>query len=917
MSVSLRKPPSSPPPRRRETDQPLSLNRLRRWYESPRSFTSLLPWVDYDPETRTILLEDGRSLGALLELIPVPCEARPALYREELHRKVQTALVHALPEEDPPWVLQLFLQHEPVRQELMSQLRRAVEPVARNTPFTQQYLALWDQHLYQAEQVQGCFQDEAVAGRPWRVGVHRLRAVLYRRLPPRYRSPQGLTPAQELAVALARLSESLRAAGVQTRRLGGDDLHAWLVRWFNPAPAVPGQDTGTLVETLTFPTDPAERPFGADLAESLVLGMPVSDETEGVWWFDGRPTVAITLQRLLKIPQVGHLSAERSLGSRTASVWDRFPEGACLALTLIAQPQDAVLAHLERIERRAVGDGAEAARARQELIRARQELTRHNKLYPLNLVIYLQAESLPALRSREEELNALLLAEGLQPVSREHDLLRLDSFVRNLPMNFAPAFDRHTRWARLTYADHAARLLPAYGRSRGTGHPGILGFNRGGEPFTFDPLNRADRRKNAHTLIIGPPGSGKSSFLLATLTQQLALRRPRIFLTEVGRSFELFAEYLNRQGLTVNRVRLTPDDEVSLPPFVDAVQLPPAVLAGTVETAADAAVGDDSDDSDDSSDTGGGRDLLAELELAARLMVTGGEAREVERLHRADQRLLQRALLRAGRQARARVHATVLTEDVARALRTLPELDAARQTRAAEMADCLELYCEGFAGKVFNRPGHAWPDADVTILNLGLFANEGYEDKLALSVIGLVSHVNRLAERTRYEDRQIILCFDEAHLVTTHPLLAPYLTKASKVWGRRYAVWLWLATQNMDDFPPGARRMLNALEWWIALSMPPEEVEQLARFRDLTQEQRALLLAVRKEPGKYTEGVLLHDDLVALFRNVPPPLMLALAQTEQHERAERARLMREQQIDELAAAYEIARRIAAGRGVGG
>ncbi|MCB1810084.1 MAG: conjugative transfer ATPase, partial [Candidatus Competibacteraceae bacterium] len=279
-----------------------------------------------------------------------------------------------------------------------------------------------------------------------------------------------------------------------------------------------------------------------------------------------------------------------------------------------------------------------------------------------------------------------------------------------------------------------------------------------------------------------------------------------------------------------------------------------------------------------------------------------------------DRRLLQRAIIEAGVSARASGRTSVLTEDVARALRSLDELAGMRWERALDMADCLELYTEGFTGQVFNRPGEHWPEADVTILNLGLFANEGFEDKLALSVIGLVNHVNSLAERTRYQDRQIILCFDEAHIVTTHPLLAPYLTKASKVWGRRYAVWLWLATQNMDDFPASARRMLTTLEWWIALYMPPEEIEQLARFRELSAEQKALLQAVRKEPGHYTEGVLLHDDRVALFRNVPPPLILALAQTEQHERAERARIMRQQHCSELEAAYVIARRIEAERG---
>ena len=95
--------------------------------------------------------------------------------------------------------------------------------------------------------------------------------------------------------------------------------------------------------------------------------------------------------------------------------------------------------------------------------------------------------------------------------------------------------------------------------------------------------------------------------------------------------------------------------------------------------------------------------------------------------------------------------------------------------------------------------------------------------------------------------------------------------------------------------------------------MPKEEVEQIARFKNLTNVQRSLLLSARKEPGKYVEGVVLSDNLEALFRNVPPPLSLALAMMEKHEKAERADIMREQDCSELEVVYVIAERIGSAR----
>ncbi len=91
--------------------------------------------------------------------------------------------------------------------------------------------------------------------------------------------------------------------------------------------------------------------------------------------------------------------------------------------------------------------------------------------------------------------------------------------------------------------------------------------------------------------------------------------------------------------------------------------------------------------------------------------------------------------------------------------------------------------------------------------------------------------------------------------------------------------------------------------------MPKDEVEQIARFKALTEEQRTMLLSAHKEMGEYVEGVVLSNTVQALFRNVPPALALALAMTEKHEKAERAQIIRELNCSEMEAAYKVAERI--------
>ncbi len=96
------------------------------------------------------------------------------------------------------------------------------------------------------------------------------------------------------------------------------------------------------------------------------------------------------------------------------------------------------------------------------------------------------------------------------------------------------------------------------GRTSGTGHPGWSFFNRGGGVLTFDPQNKQDRTQNAHLLLFGPTGAGKSATLCAQLSQLMAVRRPRLFIAEAGNSFGLLADYYASLGLSVNKVSVKP-----------------------------------------------------------------------------------------------------------------------------------------------------------------------------------------------------------------------------------------------------------------------------------------------------------------------------------------------------------------------
>lgn len=900
------------------TDHAPGVTRARRRSigVAPPSFTDLLPWTDYLADEQVVLLEDGVSRGAVFELTPTSTEGRTEEFLARQADALRSAVNGSFPElDDGEWIVQFFAQDDPRIDSVYDELVAYVRPEVLGSEYTQDYLRRMRAHLDQVSRPGGLFVDTEVSGIRFRGQRRRIRAVVYRRQPASEATDRdGIGPAEQLRNVCERFEASLRQGGVHTRRCTGRDFYEWLLAWFNPRPEVAPEGAAQLLKVAPYPGDD-DLPFGRDFADLVLLSKPKSDVGRGLWYFDELPHVALTLQQLRNKPVVGHLTAERQFDDgRYYALFDKLPDGAILSLTLTMRAQDRLRAHVDAIERAATGDSPEAELSKENCHVVKRRMAEGDKLLPLNMVLYLRGDDELDLRRKVNHVNATLLPSGLKFIDQRQDLVALTAYIRGLPMAFDPAFDlRHLKRSRLVFSSDVARLLPIYGRARGTGRPGMIYFNRAGEPLMFDPLHRQDRKKNAHLVLFGPTGAGKSAACAHKLMLEMAVHRPRLFLLEVGGSFTLLGEHFRRLGLSVNQVTLSANADISLPPFADAYTMLDQIRRPELTIQEDDVPGDDDDEPSDGDDK---RDILGEMEIAARVMITGGDERENAKLTRADRYLIRLAIIEAAKKARAAGRPQLMTEDVATELqgisadKTLPE---ARRIRAIEMGDGMKLFCDGLAGRFFNRCGTPWPDVDVTIVDLGLFAREGYEDQLTVAFMSFMNHVHALVESRQHEARQTIVTVDEAHIITASPLLSPYLTKISKMW-RKLGTWLWLLTQNLGDFPDSARRMLSMIEWWICLAMPLDEVEQVRRFRNLSPETVRLLLSARKEPGKYTEGVVLTDTFEALFRNVPPALALALAMTEKHEKAQRAAIMRQRGCSELDAAYRVAELIESARG---
>ncbi|WOD27662.1 conjugative transfer ATPase [Alloalcanivorax xenomutans] len=903
--------------------KPLTWPEIKKAYQRGPSFTRFLPWVEYLPDSGCFLLEDGVSVGIAAEVTPIPTEGRSQDTLAGLRDQIEATLQDALPEYDSyPWVVQLYCRDEVDPAAEMARVVQHADPALLDTAFTQAWLRSMEQHLQAIAKPGGLFQDDVVTRTDWRGQTRRVRLVLYRWLGP---NPKGV-PEEAANQVYDRLAAGLEGTGLQLKKMNGAAFHRWMLTWFNPRPATDPDTPHAFYDRVAYPGDDAVAGLpDYDFAEDLLYRSPRADVDSGLWYFDGLPHRAIPVEAMRRAPDVGHLTGEmpRAGGQAFNALMDVLPEDTEMVLTIVATPQDVLEDHINTLHGKAHGDSVHATAVREDCQTARAMLNQNHKLYRSSLVFYVRGHNETDLEQRTLTLITQLQSAHLKPVDAEDEIAPLNTWLRWLPMAFDPQQDKPGWYTRLNYVQHLANLAPLFGRSRGTGRPGFSFFNRGGGSFGFDPLDPNDRAKNGHMFVFGPTGAGKSATLNGIFSQVMALRRPRLFVIEVGNSFGLLGEYFQRHGLTVNRVKMAPGKAPPLPLFSEAHRLlddDAITERRKVEDRQDgwsdepAPVPEDNDEEDD--EDADERDVLGEMELTARLMITGGDPQEEAEFRRADRRLVRDAIFYGAQRSRDEGR-QCLTQDVVaglHALATDPKVPLPRQSRAHEMAEAMALFCDGFDGEVFNREGQAWPECDVTIVDLAHYARDGYEAHLALAVISLTNIIITLAERDQYKGRPIIQAIDECHIVTINPLLSPYLVKAGKM-GRKLFYWIWLATQNLEDFPDASQKLLNMIEWWLCLVTPPDEIEQIARFKALSAEQKTLIGSAAKARGRYTEGVVLADRIEALFRIVPPSLYLSLAGTEGEEKQERKRVMDEHQCSELDAAIRIAEEMDRKRGL--
>lgn len=878
-------------------------------YQQPELLPEMMDFHRYSAAHECFISSDGRNYGTVFEVGLMHTTGKTEEFAIEKRDLVATAIRYIPQHQQNPYVLQTFAQDESI-ESFIDDIVEYQSQFGEESSYRSEYQKMWGEHLKKLSRPGGYFQNRR-AGTRWGGIIRKVRFCLYRDLSS-YDSTMYSSPGEEIAEVTAQVINGLEGAGLITHLYNPADVYAWLVPWFNPKPE--GEENGRdLVRKYPLNYTAGEDYVGLD--DKIFKSYPYFDlENRCVTFNDQIHSTVVSVDRFNKNPPIGTWThTENDTGQRSATAFERLPEGCVVCSTIVFVPSYQTEAKLDQVSEHSKGQDERTLETKKQIGETKLHLDQSNILLPGSTYIYVNGDSHTALKRNRARIMSVLRSMTFDPIELNADLHPLDTYVKYLPFSYKPQFDKYLYRNRLTWDKHIANLLPIFGSSTGTGNHGIVFLNPEGMPFSFDPLNRNDKTQNSFIGVLAPPGAGKSALLNQIIAATKSTHNPYFVIIDVNGSFRLHQQYFEEHGLDTHYMELAPNSELSLPLFENAI------AAYNNEMKSGGGGVDDEQEIDLMEDVENDeqRDPMGEMILTAKLMVTKGMEQGEKEFKPNDINMLNNAILFAAEKVSQDGGAVVRAIDVVNALWHIYDTGHMfghetrlyredRKHRAGDMAEAMMDYTKGIKGKFFNREGSvSWPDCDLLVLDLKMLSQEGYEDILYLTFIGLMNSINNLISKRRGHGRQTVVINDEAHIINMVRTLALFKRKSIKMW-RKEGCWLWDATQNIKDYPQEAIDILGVMEWLILLKMPKAEVEALKKFRDISVEEESMISNLTSEKGKYVEGVVLGNKVRSMFRSVPPAWYLVLGQTEEEEYAERVKLMEEHGITEVQAAHMVA-----------
>lgn len=615
---------------------------------------------------------------------------------------------------------------------------------------------------------------------------------------------------QSLDQAVLNIQASLSALGFYTERLNRQSLIEILYSYLNPvrakeisAPGLSNHESGI--------QDDSPR-------SQLVFGDLILDESEFV--LGKMRTRLITLKTLPESTFAGMMSGFLA-----------FPFKYELIFSFVVSDQAKEIRSLEQKRRMAhslahsqsnrVSDLESESRLNQTTDLLREIIETGQKIFQGEMLLILREENsrdgqkLLNLKTKEvlSQFKTLSGSEGC-----EENVGAWKIFKSDLPL--APMSLVRTKRLK---TNNLVDFLPVYGPSRGDDLPVVLLNTRLGGLYSFNPND--PKLTNYNMLVTGSSGSGKSFANNFLMLQQIA-RGTRVYIIDVGGSYEKMTKVLGGQYFEINL-----SENYGLNPFtVVDPSLPPS-----------------------------GERLKGMLAIVEQMIVDEGE--KLSRLERVQ---LEEALLHIFTEARSeKIPRSPLISDLAKFCTNSDSEDLKK------IGKLLFPWVGNTPfGKLLDRQGAIKTDSPVVAFDLKGLSQ--YPDLQAVMILILTNFILDQVESDRTVPKRVLL--DEAWQFLKSPAAANFMEYAARTF-RKTGSGISFITQGVEEIISsgiGPAILNNTAAKLVMLQKGDTKI--LKDTLKLNATELRLVQSLEQRKGLYSEGFFIAGETRLVIRIQPSPL---------------------------------------------